>query len=144
VTKLPVSLGIPTKQADATARKFPFVRLVSVTLKPDHRDEYHSLYINKVIPGLQETAGCLHAYLIMPSPGKHESLSVTVWASRQDAEAYESSGTFASLIGQVKHTFTDMLQWKLELDPAQRHRSAGTEELKVEGYSVVTMKDFGS
>lgn len=143
VSQFPVSLDLPTKQHERLRGTYPFLRIVSVTLKPDRKDEYHSLYINEVIPALQQANGCLHAYLIMPSRGKHESLSVTIWESRQSAEEYESSGLFAQLLQKVKHTFTDLLQWKLELDPKQRAKAAGTEELKVQGFSVVAMRNFG-
>src|SRR3990172_931767 len=142
ISTYPVTLDLPTKQMDGSRPKSMFLRLVMVNLKPDMKEEYHRLYVNQIIPSLLETKGCLHAYLIMPSRGDSQSISVTVWDTKDDAAAYESSWQFASLVEKVKHTFTDLYQWKMELDKSKRGQSVTTEDLKVEGYSVVTMKNF--
>jgi heme-degrading monooxygenase HmoA len=142
ISTYPVTLDLPTKQMDGSRPKSMFLRLVSVNLKPNMKDEYHRLYVNEIIPALLETQGCLHAYLIMPSRGDNQSISMTVWDSREDAAAYEKSGQFAALVDKVKHTFTDLYQWKMELDKGKQSRSVTTEDLKVEGYTVVTMKNF--
>lgn len=142
ISTYPVTLDLPTKQMDGSRPKSMFLRLVSVNLKPNMKDEYHRLYVNEIIPALLETQGCLHAYLIMPSRGDNQSISVTIWDSKEDAAAYEKSGQFAALVDKVKHTFTDLYQWKMELDKGKQSRSVTTEDLKVEGYTVVTMKNF--
>jgi len=142
ISTYPVTLDLPTKQMDGSSPKSMFLRLVMVNLKPDMKEEYHRLYVNQIIPSLLETKGCLHAYLIMPSRGDNKSISVTIWDTKEDAAAYEHSGQFASLVEKVKHTFTDLYQWKMELDKSKRGQSVTTEDLKVEGYSVVTMKNF--
>lgn len=142
ISTYPVTLDLPTKQMDGSRPKSMFLRLVSVNLRPDMKNEYHRLYVNEIIPALLETKGCLHAYLIMPSRGNNQSISVTVWDSKEDAATYESSGQFASLVDKVKHTFTDLFQWKMELDKSEQRRSATTEDLTVDGYSVVSMKNF--
>lgn len=142
IATYPITLDLPTKQMDGSRPKSMYLRLVSMNLKPDQKDEFHRLYVNEIIPALQETKGCLHAYLIMPSRGDNQSISVTIWDSKEDAAAYEQSGSFAALVGKIKHTFTDLYQWKMELDKSRQSRSATTEDLKVEGYSVVAMKSF--
>ncbi len=142
IATYPVTLDLPTKQTDGSRANNMYLRLVSMNLKADKKDEFHRLYINEIIPALQETKGCLHAYLIMPSRGDNQSISVTIWDSQEDAHAYEQSGLFASLVGKIKHTFTDLYQWKMELDKSRQTQSASTEDLKVEGYSVVAMKSF--
>lgn len=142
ISAYPVSLDLPTKQSVGTKPPRMYLRIVSVILKPNLKDEYHRLYINEIIPALQEAKGCLHAYLIMPSKGSNESLSVTIWESKADAEEYERGGLFADLLTKVKHTFTDMVQWKMELNPKEQKHAAASEDLKVDGYSVVTMKSF--
>ncbi len=142
ISSYPVSLTLPTKQSVGGRPSSMYLRIVSVMLKPELKDEYHRLYINEIIPALQEAKGCLHAYLIMPSKGSNESLSVTIWESKAEADVYEAGGLFAELVAKVKHTFTDMVQWKMELDSQRQRTSAATEDLKVEGFSVVAMKSF--
>lgn len=142
ISMYPVTLDLPTKQMDGTQARSMYLRLVSVKLKAEKRDEFHRLYITRVIPALQETKGCRHAYLVMPSKGGHEVISVTIWDSKEDADQYERTGVFAGLVNSVKHTFTDLFQWKMELDRNHQQSSSTTEDLKVDGYSVVSGKSF--
>jgi quinol monooxygenase YgiN len=144
IGEYPVSLDLPTKQKEQFKNPSMYLRIVSVALKPDMKDIYHRLYINEIIPALQETDGCLHAYLVMPSRGRHDSLSITIWESKHHADAYERSGQFQSLVGKVKHTFTDLIQWKLQLNPHKQNDAAIGEEIQVQGYGVLSLKEFGS
>jgi len=144
ISAYPVSIDLPTKQKGAPVSPTMYLRIVSVALKPDHRDEFYNLYIREIIPGLQEAEGCLHTYLIMPSQERKDSLSITIWESKQYADAYEQSGRFGTLISKIKHTFTDLIQWKLELDSGKRSSAVIGDEIAVQGYSVLTLKDFGS
>lgn len=142
VSAYPVSLDLPTKQRLGFKGDNLYLRILSVLLRPERKDEYHSLYLNRIIPALQTATGCLHAWLIMPSRGRRESLSVTIWDSRENAMAYEQSGMFAELLGAVKHTFTDLVQWKVELDHGQRRSDAQAQDVTVEGFNVVALKSF--
>lgn len=142
VSTYPVSLEIPTKQMNGSNPPLMYLRIVSVKLKPEMREEYRRLYLNEIIPVLQATKGCRHAYLVMPGKKNDESLSVTIWDSKEDAENYEKGGLFAELVNKVKHTFTDLVQWKMKLDKTQQGRAASTEDLRAEGYSIVAMKSF--
>jgi quinol monooxygenase YgiN len=144
ITEYPVSIDLPMKQKGTSTSPSLYIRIVSVFLKPEHRDEYYSLYIKEIIPALQEAEGCIHTYLVMPPKGRKNSLSVTVWESKAHADAYEEGGQFRALISKVKHTFNDLIQWKLELDPDKRAASASGEDIDVQGYSVLTLKDFGA
>lgn len=142
VSTFPVSLDLPTKQMDGMPAKSMYLRLVSVNLKAEQRDEFHRLYVNEIIPALQETKGCRHAYLIMPPKGGREAMSVTIWDTKEDADTYEKTGMFDNLVKKARHTFTDLLQWKMELDRGKQQRSLTTDDLRVEGYSVVSGKSF--
>jgi quinol monooxygenase YgiN len=118
-----------------------FLRLFSIKLKPEMRDEYRRLYTDEVIPALQSTKGCRHAYLLMPEGESNEAFSITIWDSKEAVEQYERGETFARLIDRVKHTFTELYQWKLKLDK-QHAQSATTDDVKVEHYSMVTGKSM--
>ncbi len=43
---------------------------------------------------------------------------------------------------KVKHTFTDLFQWKMKLDQSQQTQAATSDDLRVEGFSIVTGKSF--
>jgi len=118
-----------------------FLRIVSLKLKPGKTDEFRELYLHEIIPALHNTDGCRHAYLLMPKEEGHEALSVTMWDSKQAADTYEQSGRFAQLVEKVRHTFTDLFQWRMKLDHDQK-RSATSDDLTVDRYSVLAGKMF--
>ena len=127
----------PNDQAPET-----YLRLVSVKLKPGKSDEYRQLYETEIIPALRSTKGCRHAYLTTADNEGTEAISITIWDHKTDAEAYERSGLFAQLLEKTKHLYSELFQWKLHLDHLHRGQSATSEDMKVQGYSVVTGRSF--
>ena len=118
-----------------------FLRVVSLKIRPEKRDEFSDLYLHEIIPALHETPGCRHAYLLMPPAENQEALSLTMWDSKEAADQYEQSGRFADLVDKVKHTFTDLFQWKMRLDHAQK-MSATSDDLAVVRYNMLAGKRF--
>lgn len=116
-----------------------FLRIVSAKLKPEKQGEFREIYIHEIIPALEATKGCRHAYLLMPDREKSEAMSVTIWDSKSAAEEYEAAG-FAPLLDKVKHTFTDLSQWKMKL--GQRGATATSDDVTVDGYFFVEGKSF--
>lgn len=137
---------VVTASNDAPVRKIPshlmYTRIVSVKLRPGKMEEYKRLYNELIIPALRETPGCQFAYLIESTEEANEVHSITVWDSKQHADSYEQSGKFAELVDQVKHTFSELYQWKMSLDRTKRERSITSEDLEVTGFSVVTARSF--
>lgn len=119
-----------------------YTRMVSVKLKPGKFDEYKHLYNDLVIPAFKQTPGCLYAYLIESAEQENEAHSITIWDSKIHADEYVSSGKFDELINQVKHTFSELFQWKMSLDRSKRERSTTSDDLEVSEFSVVTGKGF--
>lgn len=117
-----------------------FLRIVSTKLKPEKKGEFHEIYIHEIIPALEATKGCRHAYLLMPDRDKSEAMSVTIWESKAAAEEYDAGG-FTPLLDKVKHTFTDLSQWKLNLGE-KRGQSATSDDISVDGYFFVEGKSF--
>ena len=120
-----------------------YLRIVSVVLKPGNLDEYRRLYADEVIPALKATKGCRHAFLMLPGGTSNEAISVTMWDDKSAAEEYESSGRFGYLVDKVKHTFTDLYQWKMKLEHSHSPGQAVTsDDMKVEGFSVLAGRNF--
>ncbi len=119
-----------------------YLRLVSVKLKPGKLDEYKRMYESEIIPSLQATRGCRHAYLTTPNSQGNEAISITIWDRKTDAEAYERSGLFARLLEKTKHLYSELFQWKMHLDHQHPGQSATSEDMQVQGYSVVTGRSF--
>ncbi|MBI4430056.1 MAG: antibiotic biosynthesis monooxygenase [Ignavibacteriales bacterium] len=116
-----------------------FLRIVSVKLKPEKQNEFQTLYLHEIIPTLHDTKGCRHAYLLMPGGQNPEALSITIWETKEAADEYEQSGRFAELVDRVKHTFTDLFQWRMKLDHHQRE-TATSDDITVDRYYVMAAK----
>jgi heme-degrading monooxygenase HmoA len=131
----------PDVPAPAAAPRM-YLRIVSTKVQPEKADELKRIYEQEIIPELQSTKGCRHAYLTEGIEERNEAISVTVWNSREDADVYERSGKFEDLIGKVKHTFSDMFQWKMALESEFKGKVITSDDYSVENYSVVTGKRF--
>jgi heme-degrading monooxygenase HmoA len=119
-----------------------FVRIVSPQLREGQEDEFQKIFNGKVVPALMTVKGCRYAYLIRSTGETTKFLSITIWESRQDAETYEQSGRFVELTNLLKHTFSEVYQWKMELQKGSKGQSVSTGDLSIEGYTVVTGSSF--
>ncbi|NIT57559.1 MAG: hypothetical protein GWN00_15415, partial [Aliifodinibius sp.] len=54
------------------------------------------------IPELQKIPGCHYACLIQNGNNPDEFVSMTFWNTKKEAEAYEKSGVYQSLLNQIK------------------------------------------
>jgi heme-degrading monooxygenase HmoA len=92
-----------------------FMRLVQVKVKPESSDKLAALYAQQIVPELQKTPGCIYASLIQSSSNPDESISLTLWETAHDADAYEQSGAFQRLITEAHPYFSDSSEWKIQL-----------------------------
>ena len=143
VSSYAVSMTSDTKiQAPVGQTPDTYLRIVSVKLKPGKLDEFKQLYESEIIPALQAAKGCRHAYLTTPNSQANEAISITIWDRKTDAEAYERSGLFTKLLEKTKHLYSELFQWKMHLDHQHSGQSATSEDVQVQGYSVVTGRSF--
>jgi heme-degrading monooxygenase HmoA len=57
-------------------------------------DELCQVYINEVIPAHKKHAGNRFVHLLERVDEGDQGISITAWASRDDAKAYEKSGDY--------------------------------------------------
>lgn len=119
-----------------------YMRIVSVIIKPEKLDEFKQLYRDEIIPALRAVKGCRYAYLSESIKEANEVFSVTIWDSKNDAENYESSGLFDELKEKVKHTFSELYQWKMALEKESSKILTTSDDLKVDYYSIVAGRSF--
>jgi quinol monooxygenase YgiN len=119
-----------------------FVRIVSPQIREGKIDEFRKIYTEEVLPALRTVPQCRYAYLTENVKERNQLLSVTIWDSHHDAEVYEQSGVFSALIDRLKHTFSEVYQWKMQLQKEAAGQVVTSQDLSVEGYSVVTGKSF--
>lgn len=87
-----------------------FARRVSLRVKPDKVNEFLSTMREKVYPGLSKEKGVRRVYLLRDTGKQNEFASLTLWNSRSDADAYESTGHYSAN--------RDMVREYLEEDPS--------------------------
>ena len=119
-----------------------YVRIVSPKIRPGKMDEFKRIYANEILPVLHAVKGCRYAYLTEGAKDKNEVISVTIWESQLDAENYETGGLFDKMKEKVKHTFSELYQWKMKLEKETGKPVATSEDMTVKHYHVVTGKSF--
>jgi len=119
-----------------------YIRIVSHILQKDKINEFRDIFVEQIIPALQETKGCRYSYLIESMHQENEVISLSIWDSKEDALAYEKSGAFEKLINKLRPTFSQFYQWKMELDKDPANKVSTTDDLKVTHYHVVTGKNL--
>jgi len=119
-----------------------YVRIVSAKIKEGKMEEFRNLYDEIIIPALKSTRGCQYAYLTESMQEENQIISLTIWDSKEDAAQYESSGRFAELTDRVKHTLSELYQWKMALEKETGKKAKTSEDLEVSRYSVVAGKSF--
>jgi quinol monooxygenase YgiN len=129
--------GASRKQSTAL-----FIRIVSPQIREEKHEEFKNIYVNEILPALRQVKGCRYAYLTENAKEKNRIISLTIWDSKQDAEAYEQSGLFESLKTKIEHTFAEIYQWKMQLEKDSGGQVVTSEEMTVGGYKVVAGKSF--
>jgi len=119
-----------------------YVRIVSVGIQPGKMEEFKQIYTNEILPALKDLEGCGFAFMTENIEEKDTALCVTIWDSKQDAEAYENTGLFQMLKRKVEHTFSGFYQWKMALEKEFGGHVVTSKNFKVDIYSVVTGKSF--
>ena len=120
-----------------------YVRIVAPEVRPGKLEDFERIYSNEIIPALRSVKGCRYAYLTEGWKNNVELFSVTVWDSQQDVENYEQSGLFNSLSDKLKDMYSELYQWKMQLDKDSGKKVVTSEETPVEHYRVVTGVRFG-
>ena len=84
-----------------------FVRMTFTKMDPAHVDEASDLYNNEASGVIAQQKGYRFHYLLLSADNPGEGISMTAWDSREDAEAYEQSGTYKELVGKFSRYFTE-------------------------------------
>ncbi len=116
-----------------------FLRLVQTKVKPEAESRVNEVYRDTVIAALQNTPGCLYAGLIKSESQEHEYVSMTLWTSKQDADAYVASGLYAKLLRDLQPVLADASEWKIQLTKDLTVEYAPvSEEPVAESFAVTT------
>ncbi|HEX6543359.1 MAG TPA: antibiotic biosynthesis monooxygenase [Ktedonobacterales bacterium] len=82
-----------------------FARITTATVPIDKSDELIRAYEQNNLPALRSVHGFEGIYLLM-DPSTGEGFSLTFWATKEDAIAYEQSGLYAQLVEKLRPFFS--------------------------------------
>jgi heme-degrading monooxygenase HmoA len=119
-----------------------FLRIVSVFLQKGKLKEFTKIYEKDILPALQNMEGCKFAFMTENSEREDAVLCVSLWDSKENAEAYEKNGLFDDLRKKTRRTFSEFYRWKMALENELGARVATSEDMKVDKYHVVVGKSF--
>jgi heme-degrading monooxygenase HmoA len=118
------------------------VRILSLKVQTGKMDEFNKIYRENILPALNKVKGCRYAFVTGNAEDKNEALSVTIWDSKQDAIQFETNGTFDRFINQVRHTLSELLQWKMGLEKESSQKVVTSDDMSVKYYKMVTGKSI--
>jgi len=80
-------------------------RLTFFGVHPQDVEELKKTYNEDIVPVIRAQKGNMGAWLLEPKDENDEYISLTEWLTIEDAQAYESSGTYRELVGKVANRF---------------------------------------
>jgi quinol monooxygenase YgiN len=136
VRAMPVVAGTVMGNPAEQIGDYTYVRIFSLRLNPGMLEEAGNFYDEIATPQLLKVAGCRGAYMI--ALNNDEIFSVTIWESKQHADAYEESGLFKRITDQARPFLSTLTKWKMSLDPEKQSEILTSEDGSVKGYRIVT------
>jgi heme-degrading monooxygenase HmoA len=113
-----------------------YLRVLRLPIAADRMPEMKKTYAEEVIPALRKVRGCLYAGLLANITSEGQLASMTIWASRSDAEEYERSELYRELMRGARE-LVGARSWDLMLgnqSPGPDHPEAAVE---AQAYDVV-------
>jgi len=92
-----------------------YLRMVHVRYKPDSLSRIQDVYEKTIIPRLEKTEGCLCVCAIVSDKEPDEGISLTIWNTKEHAEAYEQSGLYQKLLAELEPCLDESSEWKMQL-----------------------------
>ncbi len=113
-----------------------FMRFVNLKVKQGKLRDLARFYEERVIPALQESGGCLYASLLQPSADDQECVSMTMWRSRESAEAYEKSGLYDDLLDDSDDFLAEVSEGRVQSAERESSGASQLQDPEVEAYPV--------
>jgi len=79
-------------------------RITTVQLRPDTVDASIGIYQQEILPVITAQPGYQGVYFFTDRASGN-GVSITIWTSEADAQAYESSGTYRQLVAKLAANF---------------------------------------
>lgn len=114
-----------------------FMRLVHLNVAREPAPAVRSFYRERIIPALRDAEGCCWAGLLEPTSGaKDDWVSLTLWRSRDAAEAYEASGLYDRLLDDIDEITGADEEWRARLHEPHAVGPHPVREPDVQAYDI--------
>ena len=82
-----------------------FARLTFISIKSESVGDLKRIFNEEVIPVVRNQKGNIGIWLLEPTNSADDFISLTEWVSESEANAYESSGTYRTLVDKLKDKY---------------------------------------
>ena len=79
-----------------------FARLAWGKVKPGTWDDYERIYHEEILPATRDVKGLSLRELLQGADDPDEGISLTLWDSREDLDAYERSGLHQDMVDRAR------------------------------------------
>lgn len=80
-------------------------RVTTISMQAANVAEATRIYNDNIVPVIRPSQGFKGAYLLTDA-ASGKALSITLWASEADGQAYEASGSYREQVAKVAQFFT--------------------------------------
>jgi quinol monooxygenase YgiN len=78
------------------------VRLTYLEFLPGKVEEARRIYRDEIVPVVRQQKGNLECKLLESVDKTNEAISLTSWETKEQADAYHTSGVYAQLVNKVR------------------------------------------
>lgn len=89
-----------------------FVRLTFCKFLPEKINEARKIFNEEIIPTVRKQKGLLNIRFLEPTEKMGDYISITEWATKAEAEMYDSSGVYKKLVSKLEPFFTKQPELK--------------------------------
>lgn len=82
-----------------------YARLTFIDIDPKDLKQVSEIYNTQIAPQIRECKGIKDVMLLEPTDSSGQTISITMWKSKEDADEYENSGTYRRMVDMVKDKF---------------------------------------
>jgi heme-degrading monooxygenase HmoA len=82
------------------------VRLTFISFLPQNLEQAKKIYNEEVVPVIKKQKGNIDCKLLEPIEKTDDYISMTTWETREDADAYHTSGVYRDLVEKVRNNFS--------------------------------------
>jgi heme-degrading monooxygenase HmoA len=83
-----------------------FVRLTYLGFLPGKIEEAKKIYYDELVPVVKQQKGNLDCTMLEPVDSTDDYISMTLWDNKEDADAYQNSGTYKQLVDRVQALYS--------------------------------------